>query len=83
MEFSWDPEDTGIHTPLISSGVVSIEPFKGRMDAAQSMLFHVTVSAECGPRFLGQQPLACLVRQEPPATVISSGYGWFEFVWLR
>ncbi|CAM9105839.1 unnamed protein product, partial [Scytosiphon promiscuus] len=68
VEFSWDPEDTGINNPLISSGVVSIQPFKGRMDAAQSMLFHVTVSAECGPRFLGQQPLACLVHQEPPTT---------------
>lgn len=69
VEFSWDPEDTGVENPLLTAGVVSIQPFKGRVDAAQSLLFQVTISAGCGPRFLGQQPVACLVCQEPPTTV--------------
>ncbi|CAN0346344.1 unnamed protein product [Ectocarpus sp. 6 AP-2014] len=72
VEFSWDPEDTGIENPLLTAGVVSIQPFKGRIDAAQSVLFQVTISARCGPRFLGQQPVACVVCQEPPTTAIRS-----------
>lgn len=77
VEFSWDPEETGIENPLYSSGVVSIQPATGRIGAAQSVLFRVTISAECGPRFLGQQPMACLVKQEPPTTV--GAVFWFRY----
>lgn len=69
VEFSWDPEDTGVENPLLTAGVVSIQPFKGRIDAAQSVLVQVVISAGCGARFLGQQPVACVVCQEPPTTV--------------
>ncbi|CAB1120454.1 unnamed protein product [Ectocarpus sp. CCAP 1310/34] len=72
VEFSWDPEDTGVENPLLTAGVVSIQPFKGRIDAAQSVLFQVTIFAGCGPRFLGQQPVACVVCQEPPTKAVRS-----------
>lgn len=69
VEFSWDPQDTGLDNSLLSCGAVSIQPATGRIGAAESMLFRVSISAECGPRFLGQQAIACLVRQEPPTMV--------------
>lgn len=69
VQFSWNPQDTGLDNSLLSSGVVSIQPATGRIGAAQSMLFRVSISAECGPRVLGQQPMACLVQQEPPTMV--------------
>lgn len=69
VEFSWDLEGTGMESPLLSAGVVSIRPATGILDAGQSMLFQVTVSAACGPQMLGQRPVACLIRQVPPTTV--------------
>lgn len=78
MDFSWDPLDTGLDSTLLSSGAVSIHPLKGRLDAAQSLLLRVTISAECGPRFLGQQSVACLVRQIPPTTVSERERGCFR-----
>lgn len=58
-----------MENPLISAGVVSIRPATGKLDAGQSMLFQVTVSAACGPQMVGQRPVACLIRQVPPTTV--------------
>lgn len=72
VQFSWDPYETGLENSLLSSGVVSIRPLRGSLEAGQSMLLHVTLSAGCGPRFLGQQPMACAVRQAPPTTVRTS-----------
>lgn len=69
VDFTWDPSDIRQPIPLTSSGIVSVHPLKGRLDAKQSRLFRLTVSAECGPRFLGPTPLACLVRQAPPSQV--------------
>lgn len=72
VQFSWDPYETGLENPLLSAGVISIRPLRGALEAGQSTLLHVTISAGCGPRFLGQQPMACAVRLAPPTTVRTS-----------
>lgn len=72
VQYSWDPYETGLENLLLSSGVVSIRPLRGSLEADQSTLLHLTISAGCGPRFLGQQPMACAVRLVPPTTVSKS-----------
>lgn len=69
LSFSWDPRDSGVENTLFSSGVATIRPLKGVLEAEQSMLCLLQISAECGPSFLCQRPLACAVRPVPLNTV--------------
>lgn len=69
VEYSWDPQHSGLEAPLLSSGVVTVQPIEGKIKAGQTVLLQVTISANCGPRMLGHRPMRCLARAVPPTEV--------------
>lgn len=78
VEFSWDPSDSGLDVPLLTSGVLSIRPFKGKIEAGQSLLLQITLSASCGPQMLGQRPVGCLVWPICPTEVRVGPCKWVK-----